>query len=149
MHEREPDRSEHRGLADTVERRVEKRAEHRSLARRPRERPVEDVQDRAHDEQRSPEPEEEELVAGLEADEHRAREAERDACEREHVGCELRPGDTAHRPPQDLPRGLHVLLLDAVELVDARPLPGRARGGGRRALIVRRGVLGLAHALAP
>ena len=75
----EADRGEHRRLAETVERGVEERAEHGALARRPGERAVEDVGDRADDEEDAAEPEEELRVALLEADEHGADEAERDA----------------------------------------------------------------------
>ena len=71
--EHEPDRGEHRRLAEAVERRVEERAEDGPLARRPGERAVEDVGDRADDEEDAAEPEEELRVALLEADEDGAR----------------------------------------------------------------------------
>ena len=70
------DRCEHRALADAVGRRVEERAERRRLPAGARERAVEDVEDRADDEDAGTEPVEEELVALLERDENRCREAE-------------------------------------------------------------------------
>ena len=125
VHEREPDRGEDRRLADAVERRVEEGAEHRPLARGPGECAVEDVGHRADHEERSAQPEEEVLVPLLEADEHRAGEAEQDAGERQHVRRQLRLRDALHVALENLPRGLDVLLLEAVERVDARFL---ARG---------------------
>src|ERR671935_1876269 len=68
--EDERDRAEHHTLADAVGGRVEEGAERRALAARPRERPVEDVEDRADDEDAGAEPVEEELVPVLEEDEH-------------------------------------------------------------------------------
>ena len=132
-HEDEPDGSQHGGLAEPVERRVEERAEDRSLARGPSQRAVEDVGDGAHHEQKAAEPEEELLVALLETDEHGACQAERDARERQHVRGQLRLRDPAHGALEDLPGGLRVLLLDAVELAD--PRLGRGfliRHAGRR-----------------
>ena len=58
--------------------RVEERAEDRPLARGAGERTVEDVRDGPDDEEEAAEPEVELLVLLLEADEHGAREAERD-----------------------------------------------------------------------
>ena len=67
--EDERDRSEHRALADAVGGRVEEGAERRRLPAGARERAVEDVEDRADDEDARAEPVEEELVAVLEGDE--------------------------------------------------------------------------------
>ena len=116
----EADRGEHGRLAEPVEGRVEKGAEHRALARGASERAVEDVGDRADDEEDAAEPEEEVRVALLEADEHGAGQAERDARHREHVRRQLRLRDAPHRALQDLAGRLRVLLLDPVELADAR-----------------------------
>jgi hypothetical protein len=113
-------------IAASIERRVEERPEDRALARGARERAVEDVGDRADDEQEPAEPEEELLVPLLEADENRPGHAERDAGEREHVRRQLRLRDAAHRAREDLACGLRVLLLDPVELADpGLPVPGR------------------------
>ena len=89
----EPDRRQHRALADPVGGRVEEGAERRRLPADARERPVEDVEDRADDEDGRAEPVEEDLVAILEGDEHRRDEAERDARRGEHVGRDPRPGE--------------------------------------------------------
>ena len=62
---------EHEALADPIGRRVEERAERRPLAAQPRESAVEDVQDRPDHEDDGAGPEEEDLVAVLEVDEHR------------------------------------------------------------------------------
>ena len=72
-----------------------------------------------------PSPEVELRIPLLEADEHRADEAERDAGHRQHVRRQLRLRNALHRALQDLPGGLRVLLLDPVELADARALRGR------------------------
>ena len=79
------DRGEHEALADAVGGRVEERAEGRRLAAGAGERAVEDVEDRAGDEDGRAEPEEEQLVVALEEDEHRGDEAERDAADRQGV----------------------------------------------------------------
>ena len=84
------------------------------------------------DEQGAAEPEEELLVACLEADEDGTRETERDAREGEHVRGQLRLRDPAHGALQDLARRLRVLLLDAIELVDASRLGGRLLVGHAR-----------------
>src|SRR5262249_20123491 len=123
-HEHEPDRRQHRRLSEPVERRVEERAEDGALARGPRESSVEDVGDRPDHEKEAAEPEEELLVALLEADEDGAGETERDTGEREHVRGQLRPRHPAHRALQDLAGSLRVLLLDLVELA----YPRRTRG---------------------
>jgi len=68
--EDERDCSEHRALTDTVGRRVEEGAEDGRFSADTRERPVEDVEDRAEHEDAGAEPVEEELVAVLERDEH-------------------------------------------------------------------------------
>ena len=71
----EPDRGEHRRLADAVEGRVEERPEDGALARGAGKGAVEDVGDRADDEQDAAEPEEEVFVPRLEADEDGTGEA--------------------------------------------------------------------------
>ena len=60
-------------LADAVGRGVEEGAERRGLPAGARERPVEDVEDRADDEDHRAEPVEEDLVAALEGDENEPR----------------------------------------------------------------------------
>src|SRR4029079_15697432 len=88
---------------------------------------VEVVGERADDEERAAQPEEELLVALLEAHQERSGKTERDARERQHVGGQLRLCDPAHRALQHLAGGLCVLLLDPVELAP----PCRLRAGGR------------------
>ena len=66
--EDERDRGEHRSLADAVGGGVEEGAERRRLPAGARQRAVEDVEDRADDEDARAEPVEEELVAVLERD---------------------------------------------------------------------------------
>src|SRR5919204_5186798 len=83
--EDERDRAEDDALAHAVGRRIEEGAERRSLAARPGERAVEDVEDRADDEDRGAEPVEEELVAVLEEDEDARGGAERDAGGRQRI----------------------------------------------------------------
>src|SRR5437588_5045623 len=63
--EDERDRAEDDALADPVGGRVEEGAEGRPLPARPRERSVEDVEDRADDEDAGAEPVEEDLVSAL------------------------------------------------------------------------------------
>ena len=74
--EDERDRGEHRALADTIRRRVEERPERRRLPADSRERSVEDVEDRADDEDPGREPVDEPRVPVLERDEDGSREAE-------------------------------------------------------------------------
>src|SRR5438270_11307942 len=93
--EDERDRAEDDALADPVGGRVEEGAEGRPLPARPRERSVEDVEDRADDEDAGAEPVEEDLVSVLEEDEHGRGDAEADAegrqrSEERRVGKEWR-----------------------------------------------------------
>src|SRR6266545_1164584 len=140
--EDEPDRSEHRALADPVGRGVEEGAERRRLPAGTRERAVEDVEHRADDEHRGGEPVEKELVPTLEGDEHGRRQTEGDPGRRECVrgepgACEarhrqLREGAGAGRvarldPAQSRSRGLvHRVHAGALEVeVDRNPAMGR------------------------
>src|SRR5918995_1586498 len=94
-HEDERDRAEHHSLADAVERRVEEAAERGLLATRPRERAVEDVEDRADDE-REPAEEEQPLGPILEVDEHGADDTERHARRCQHVRGHEGAGEARH-----------------------------------------------------
>src|SRR5215211_6253758 len=69
--EHERDRGQHETLADAVGGRVEEGAERRRLAAGARERPIEDVEQRADDDDDGAEPEEEDLVPALEQHEDR------------------------------------------------------------------------------
>src|SRR5919109_115864 len=118
--EDERDRAENDALADAVGRRVEEGAERRPLAARAGERPVEDVEDRADDEDGRAEPVVEELMAALERHEHRRRETERHARGGERVRGHPRPRKARHRAAREAARPSRVALLD--------PLVERARG---------------------
>src|SRR5215211_6707743 len=95
--EDERDRAEHQRLADPVRGRVEEGAERRALPARPGEGPVEDVQDRPDHEDDGAEPEEDDVVAVLEVDEHRRDGAEQDARRRQRVRGDPRAGEAADR----------------------------------------------------
>src|SRR3954447_4055285 len=88
------DRSEHEELADAIGGRVEERAEDGRLAPGAGERAVEDVENRAGDEDRRAEPEEQQLVAPLEEDDDGGDEAERDAGHGERVGGDAGAGES-------------------------------------------------------
>src|SRR5919199_6449281 len=94
--EDERDRAEDDALADAVGGRVEEGAEGRALAARPRERAVEDVEDRADDEDAGAEPVEEDLVPVLEEDEHGRRSAEGDAAGGQGVRRHARAREAQH-----------------------------------------------------
>ena len=91
------DRGQHEAFADAVGRRVEERAERRRLAARAGERAVEDVEQRADDEDDRGEPVEENLVAALEEHEDRRRAAEQDAARRQGVRRDPGAGEAADR----------------------------------------------------
>src|SRR6185437_8318718 len=75
----------------------EEGAEHRRLAAGPRERAVENVEDRADDEDTCAEPVVEELVPVLERDEHRCDETQRDPRRRQGVRGDARAGEAGDR----------------------------------------------------
>src|SRR5947208_1179367 len=136
----ERDRAEDDALADAVGGRVEEGAERRPLPARPRERAVEDVQHRPHDEDAGAEPVEEELVPVLEEDEDRGRDAERDAAGGERVGGDACACEAEHGAAGEPPRAERVAALQARGLAqgsDLRRAWGRAAGicgsGGARA----------------
>ena len=118
--EDERDRGEHRALADAVGRGVEEGAEGGRFASRARQRAVEDVEDRADDEERRAEPVEEELVPALERDEHCREETQRDPRRREGVRGDARAGETGDRAACDRAGAGRIAVLH----------PGRARGRG-------------------
>jgi len=95
--EDERNRCEHRALADAVGRGVEEGAEHGRLPADPRERAVENVEDRADDEDSGAEPVEKELVPALERDEHCRDETQRDPNRRERVRGDARACEAGHR----------------------------------------------------
>ena len=99
-----PDRRQHRGLAEAVERGIEECPEDGPLARRPRERAVEDVCDQPdHEETLEPEVGFSFLFSNPTST--APARAERHAREGQHVRRQLRLGDAAHRPGEDLARG--------------------------------------------
>src|SRR5919109_2421574 len=111
--EDERDRAENDALADAVGRRVEEGAERGPLAARARERPVEDVEDRAHDEDSGAEPVEEDLVPVLEEDEDGCADAESDAQGRQRVRCHAGAREAEHRAAGDPAGALCVPALQA------------------------------------
>src|SRR5205823_5063757 len=111
--EDERDRPEDDALAHAVGRRVEEGAERRSLAARPGERAVEDVEDRADDEDGGAEPVEEELVPVLEEDEDGGGSAERDARGGQRIRCDARAREAEHRAARELAGALRVAALQA------------------------------------
>src|SRR3989440_11998052 len=111
--EDERDRAEDDAFADPVGRRVEKRSEGCPLAARPREGPVEDVEDRADDEDAGAEPVEEDLVPVLEEDEDGRGDAEPDAAGRQRVGRDARAREAEHGAAGEPPRAVGVAALQA------------------------------------
>jgi hypothetical protein len=95
--EHEPDRPEHRGLADPIGRRVEEGPERRGLAARTCEGAVEDVQDRPDDEDDRAGPVEEPRVAVLEEHKDRRGQAQRDPGRGQRVRRDARPGEADDR----------------------------------------------------
>src|SRR5437763_301519 len=104
-----------RASADAVGGRVENRAERSGLAARPRERPVEDVEDRADDEHGGAHPVEQELVAVLEVDDDGRGEAERDPGRGQRVRRDARACQADDRARRERARADGVALLDAVQ----------------------------------
>ena len=110
--EDEPDRAEHERLADPVGGRVDEGAERRRLAAGAGECAVEDVEDRAEQEQHGADPEVEQLVAVFEVDAHAAEDAERDAGDGERgrrQPCPRQPGHDSRGQPA---AAVDVQLLD-------------------------------------
>src|SRR5262249_48315147 len=73
---------------------------------------VEDVEDRADDEDDRPEPVEQELLPVLEGDEHRRRETERHARRGERIRGPARAREARHRAAGERPGPPRVALLD-------------------------------------
>src|SRR5581483_1718179 len=113
--EDERDRREHRSLADAVRRRVEERAERGGLATRAGERPVEDVEDRADDEDRRSDPVDEDRVAVLERDEDGCGDAERDAGRGERVRRDACAREARDRAARERACARRVAGLDPTE----------------------------------
>src|SRR5919199_1622860 len=118
--EDERDRAEDDTFADAIGGGVEERAEGRPLPARPRKRAVEDVEDRADDEDAGAEPVEEDLVPVLEEDEDGGGDAERDAAGRERVGRDACAREAEHRAAGDPASALRVAALQARGPAQAR-----------------------------
>src|SRR5438045_4440761 len=114
--EDERDRGEHRALADSVGRRVDERAERGGLAAYASERAVEDVEQRADDEDAGGEPVDEPCVGPVrERNENGGGEAERDPGGGQHVRRYASSRKPRHRPAGDGAGPGRVPVLDTPE----------------------------------
>src|SRR3989440_6450990 len=128
--EDERDRAENDAFADPVGRRVEKRSEGCPLPAGPRERPVEDVEDRADDEDAGGEPVEEDLVPVLEEDEDGRGDAEPDAAGRQRVGRDAGAREAEQGAAGEQAGAVRVAALQTRGLAQAS---GLRRASGRAA----------------
>jgi hypothetical protein len=113
--EHEGDCREHEPFADPVGERVEELAERRRLVALTGERAVEDVEDRADDEERRTKPVEEELVAVLERDRDRGRSTEQHAPGRQRIRAHTRARETTDIARGEAPGSVGVALLDGAD----------------------------------
>src|SRR4051794_9957172 len=109
------DRGEDESLADPVGERIEELAKRRGLVALPRERAVEDVEDRADDEEARGEPVEEKLVAVLERDQDRGCRAEQNASRGERIRAHAGARETTDIAGGEPPGSVRVALLDGAD----------------------------------
>src|SRR2546423_3630470 len=124
--EHEGDRGEYEALADPVRERVEKLAERRRLVTLPGERTVEDVKDRAGDEEHRGEPVEEELVAVLERNHDRGGDAEENASRGQRIRAHARARDTPDIARGEAPGSVCIALLDGADRCGSVHVPDRS-----------------------
>src|SRR5205085_3159875 len=124
--EDEGDRREHEALADPVGERIEELSERGGLVALPGEGAVEDVEDRARDEETRREPVEEELVAVLERDRESGCGAEQHAARGQRIRADARARETTDVAGGEAPGSVGIALFDGADRCGSVHVPDRS-----------------------